>query len=73
MFGGIENIWVYDCYFDGGEVFIFDEYKYCGMGNIVFIKINECCGGFVWNIIVECVNVDIIGGGVLVIDIDVFY
>ena len=71
--GGIENIWVHDCHFDGGEAFTSDEHKYRGTGNIVFIKTNERRGGFVRNIIVERVNADTIGGGVLAIDTDVLY
>ncbi len=71
--GGIENIWVHDCYFDGGEAFTSEEHNYRGTGNIVFIKTNERRGGYVRNIIVERVKADSIGGGVLAIDTDVLY
>lgn len=71
--GGIENIWVHDCYFDGGEAFTSEEHNYRGTGNIVFIKTNERRGGYVRNVLVERVKADSIGGGVLAIDTDVLY
>ncbi|MFS1704638.1 glycoside hydrolase family 28 protein [Alteromonas sp. AMM-1] len=71
--GGVENIWVHDCHFDGSEVFQSDALPYSGTGNIVFIKTNERRGGFVRNVIVENVKADSIGGGILAIDTDVLY
>lgn len=66
--GGIENVFVDDCHFEGGAAF-----EYEGTGNLMLIKTNERRGGYVRNVVVQNITAPAINGGALTIATDVLY
>ncbi|KXI27576.1 glycoside hydrolase family 28 protein [Paraglaciecola hydrolytica] len=63
---GIENVLIQDCQFDG-------QTDYQDAGNLLYIKSNERCGGYVKNIILQNIQAKKLGGAPLVIETDVLY
>ena len=63
---GIENVVIQDCQFDG-------QTDYQDAGNLLYIKTNERCGGFVKNIYLQNIKANKLGGAPLVIETDVLY
>lgn len=63
---GIENIAIQDCQFAG-------QTDYEDAGNLLYIKTNERCGGFVKHIYLHNIQANKLGGAPLVIETDVLY
>ena len=66
--GGIENVFVDNCYFDAG-----DALAKSTINNLLFVKTNERRGGYVRNIHMSNVRATRIAGGVLSVETDVLY
>ena len=63
---GIENVLVQDCQFEG-------QTGYQDAGNLLYIKTNERCGGFVRQIYMQDIRANKLAGAPLVIETDVLY
>lgn len=64
--GGIENIAIQDCQFDG-------QTDYQDAGNLLYIKTNERCGGVIKHIYMHNIQAKKLGGAPLVVETDVLY